>query len=169
RRNSALRAAAVAVCGGHTEPGWFVGTAWRYTLLRVDRRILNLAERVIRQADAAHPADAVLRAELKNRRDLSTELAARISRTVFSYFRWKGWANEQKDLEGQIAQAIELADRFRTDPTGFADSDLVARAVPGWIRQEFPCTPELARALQSEPKLWLRARPGQGRRLAEQL
>src|SRR5205814_388763 len=81
----------------------------------------------------------------------------------------KGWANEQKDLEGQIAQAIELADRFRTDPTGFADSDLVARAVPGWIRQEFPCTPELARALQSEPKLWLRARPGQGRRLAEQL
>ena len=141
--------------------------SWHF--LRVDPRILNLAEQVIQQSDSAHPADAVLRVALKNHRDLSPKLAAEISRMVFSYFRWKGWINGQKGLRHQISHALELADEYKRNPTSFSDTELIARAVPDWICQEIPCTPELIRALQSEPKLWLRARPGQGRRIAQRL
>ncbi|MGH7972811.1 MAG: RsmB/NOP family class I SAM-dependent RNA methyltransferase, partial [Limisphaerales bacterium] len=49
------------------------------------------------------------------------------------------------------------------------DEDLVARAVPAWVKEEMEVSAEWARALQAEPKLWLRARPGQGRALARAL
>ncbi len=69
----------------------------------------------------------------------------------------------------QITRARELAARFKKDPQSFADSELVARAMPPWLQEQIHTTPELARALQSEPKLWLRARPGQGKSLAQRL
>jgi 16S rRNA (cytosine967-C5)-methyltransferase len=72
-------------------------------------------------------------------------------------------------LGNRIQGAIELALEFSNNPTSFQDADLVARAVPAWIRKEIPVTAEFARALQDEPTLWLRARPGQGTVLAQRL
>jgi 16S rRNA (cytosine967-C5)-methyltransferase len=131
--------------------------------------LLNLAERVIQRSDRDHPADAVLRAELKTQRDLLAQETAELSHAVFSYFRWYGWLSEGDDIHEKILQAIGLAKQFSEQPKRFADHELVARAVPAWIHDEISITPAFARALQTEPKLWLRARPGQGTNLAERL
>jgi 16S rRNA (cytosine967-C5)-methyltransferase len=60
-----------------------------------------------------------------------------------------------------------LAERFAKQPGSFADAELVARSVPSWIQSEMEITPAFARTLQTEPRLWLRARPGQGKSLAQ--
>ncbi len=135
----------------------------------MDSRILNLAERVIRRCDAAHPADSVLRVELQAERRFSTGDAAEVSHTVFSFFRWRGWLDERKGLSEQITRAAELASKFKKNPQEFSDSELVARSIPAWVQGEIQCTPQFARALQTEPKLWLRARAGQGIALAKRL
>jgi len=131
--------------------------------------LLNIAERVIQCSDRDHPADAVLRAELKFRRDLLAQETAELSHAVFSYSRWYGWLNERDAIHEKILQAIGLAKKFSEEPKSFADHELVARAVPAWIHDEISMSPAFARALQTEPKLWLRARPGQGTNLAERL
>ena len=131
--------------------------------------ILSLAERIIRQSDRDHPADAVLRQELKNERRLFQDDAGQISRMVFSYFRWRAWLEERHELRDQIIRAVELATEFAERPQGFADSVLVSRAVPAWVHEELEITPALARSLNTEPKLWLRARPGQGESLSQRL
>lgn len=135
----------------------------------MDSHILSVAERVIGRSDSAHPADAVLRVELKAERGFSGEDATEVSRIVFSYFRWRGWLDSRRHLYDQLTDAAVLAAKFKSNPAGFSDSELVARSVPEWIRQQVQCSPEFARALQAEPKLWLRARPGQGRSLAQRL
>jgi hypothetical protein len=71
--------------------------------------LLNLAERVIQRSDRDHPADAVLRAELKTQRDLLAQETAELSHAVFSYFRWYGWLSEGDDIHEKILQAIGLA------------------------------------------------------------
>ena len=131
--------------------------------------LLNLAERVIQRSDREHPADAVLRAELKTHRDLLPQETAELSHAVFSYFRWQGWLSERDAIHEKILQAIGLAKKFSEEPKSFADHELVARSLPAWIHDELSITPAFARALQTEPKLWLRARPGQGTNLAERL
>ena len=45
----------------------------------------------------------------------------------------------------------------------------MAGAVPTWVHQEIQISASWIRALQREPVLWLRARPGQGSALAKQL
>ncbi len=131
--------------------------------------VLSLAEQVICRTDRDHPADAQLRLELKARHGLSRAETAEVSRTVFSFFRWRGWVEEGRSLGDQIIHAVELADQFSQQPESFSVSELVARAVPSWIQSEVEITPEFARSLQAEPQLWLRARPGQGTFLAERL
>src|SRR5947209_5723997 len=64
-----------------------------------------LAEWVIRKSDREHPADAVLRLELKAQRTLSPGQAADISHLVFSYYRWRGWLDSQEPIRSQLAQA----------------------------------------------------------------
>jgi 16S rRNA (cytosine967-C5)-methyltransferase len=137
--------------------------------LFVNPDVLSLAEQVIRRADREHPADAVLRLELKAQHGLSREDAAQVSRMVFSYFRWRGWLEEQPAFSDRIARASQLAEEFTAHPDRFLDSELIDRAVPPWVRDEIQITPAFARALQREPRLWLRARPGQGRLLARHL
>lgn len=135
----------------------------------MDSRILILAERVIGRCDAAHPADAVLRLELKAQRSLAPRAAGEVSRAVFSYFRWYGWLEQTTRLGQRIVKAAALAADFEKNPRTFPDSELMARSVPAWIQSEIQCTAEFARMLQTEPKLWLRARPGHGSLLAQQL
>ena len=131
--------------------------------------VLGVAARVIRTAGLENPADAVLRQELKAHRRLSAGEAGQISRAVFSYYRWHGWLTKDAGEEAQLERALALAQRFAKEPGSFHDDDLVARTVPAWLGAEMKVTLAWARALQAEPKLWLRARPGQGRVVAAKL
>jgi 16S rRNA (cytosine967-C5)-methyltransferase len=128
-----------------------------------------VAERIIRAADREHPADAVLRQELRSASDLSPGQTAAISHAVFAYYRWRGWLNTQTPLGQQIEEAWQLAEAFAGGPQNFPDSELIARAVPQWVKNEMELTAAWARALQEPPKLWLRARRGQGTALAAKL
>lgn len=135
----------------------------------MDSRVLALAEGIISRTDRDHPADAVLRLETQSRRDLPREDAADLSRTVFTYFRWRGWLEAKQSLADQIQHAVELAKQFEKHPESVPDAELIARSVPAWVWSEIETTPALARSFQREPQLWVRARPGRGRFLAKQL
>jgi 16S rRNA (cytosine967-C5)-methyltransferase len=69
----------------------------------------------------------------------------------------------------QILSALELAEDFSKDPRRFPDVDLVAKAIPAWTLDHMDVTPAWARALQTQPSLWLRARPETGPALAARL
>ncbi len=131
--------------------------------------VFRLAERVIRAADREHPADLVLRQFLKAERGLAPSAAAGVTRAVFAFHRWRGWLDPGTKLSEQLERALGLADRFARDAGSFSDAELIARSVPAWLREEMEITGAWARAVQAEPKLWLRARPGQGSVLAKKL
>ena len=135
--------------------------------MKVD--VLTLAKWVISASDRAHPADGVLRAELKTQRDLSPDERTRVSAAVFAFFRWRGWLNPEKPVSDQIEAALAIAERYARQPESFSDADLVARAAPGWVASVMDVSADWARALQAHPKLWLRARRGQGKTLAVKL
>jgi 16S rRNA (cytosine967-C5)-methyltransferase len=129
----------------------------------------RVAARVIEKADRQNPADAVLRDELRSARALTPSLARQVSEMVFSFYRWRGWISQDKSLWLQINEALELGRRFSHDPGSFSDEELLQRAVPDWVPQQVPVTPEWLRSVQSEPSLWLRAKTGQGTVLAHAL
>lgn len=131
--------------------------------------ILQTAQRVIRAANREQPADLILKRELGAQSGVSTKQAREISQSVFSYYRWLGWLNPQEPLSAQIQRAGELAEAFKRHPQEFSDAELVTRAVPAWLRDQMEVTGAFARALQTQPPLWLRARPGHGRELAAKL
>jgi len=134
-----------------------------------DIHALNLAEQVIAKANHAHPADVVLRHELIVERRIAPELKRAVSRAVFAYYRWIGWLPESQALQARINKAIELDAQFQTKADSFSDEELISRAVPAWVSGEMEVTDPWVRALQCEPKLWLRARPGQALSLAKEL
>jgi 16S rRNA (cytosine967-C5)-methyltransferase len=131
--------------------------------------VLRLAERIIRASSREHPADAMLRAELRAQHGLSREAGSQVSKAVFAYFRWRGWLDCGRPIFEQIEHALALAERFATRPDSFDDADLMARAVPGWLATVMEPIPAWVRVLQTEPRLWLRARRGRGRALAGKL
>ena len=51
----------------------------------------GLTERIITASSKERPADAVLREEFRAQRDMMPSDIAAVSRTVFNYFRWRGW------------------------------------------------------------------------------
>ena len=131
--------------------------------------ILQIAAEVVGKSSRENPADSVLRDALAARRMPSTEQKRDISRAVFNYYRWFGWLDAAHPLQGQIKHAIELAQAFKERPESFSDDKLVERVAPEWVRGQLEVSPAWARAIQAEPKLWLRARPGQGMALVEKL
>jgi 16S rRNA (cytosine967-C5)-methyltransferase len=139
--------------------------AWRH----MENRTLMLASIVIQSSGKQSPADAMLREVLKQERNLTPSEAARVTQLVYAYFRWLGWLPADLALSEKIQQAIRLAEDFAEQPGRFSDAELVQKAVPAWLKQELTLSADWVRALQSPPKLWLRARPGQGRALAEKL
>jgi len=128
-----------------------------------------LVVRVIAAASRAKPADAVLRETLRTVGRLTAVESREVSRAVFAYYRWLGWLDRKLAVEEQVEQALELAQRFADAPERFLDEELLTRAVPAWAREELDVSPEWAVAIQSEPVLWLRARRGQGEKLAKKL
>src|SRR3954470_1141937 len=61
----------------------------------------RVAARIIARSDAAHPADAVLRAELKAER-LTRAESRRVAESVFGWFRWRGWLDASNDVAAQL-------------------------------------------------------------------
>lgn len=132
-------------------------------------KVAALAARVVEQSTRTAPADGVLRKVLRGENGLTAERSVEVSRAVFAYFRWRGWLSLDERLPGQLGAATALARQFTADPSSFSEAELVQKAVPSWISSEVEVTPAWARALQREPILWLRARPGQAASLAERL
>ncbi len=137
--------------------------------LKLKSEVLQVAAEVIGRASRERPADRVLREMLKSRPQLSHASAAAISRAVYAFYRWFGWLGSTEPLSRQIQNACMLAEKFALAPDSFADDELVRKVLPAWVHQEVTVTPALARTLQREPKLWLRAHRGQGRAVAETL
>ncbi len=135
----------------------------------MQRLVVEAAASVIRRADRAHPADAVLRSELRAATRLGPAQRSEVARAVFDYYRWFGWLEPRALLREKLHRAAELAGEFSETPARFRDDELVQRAVPGWLAQFMDVTPAFVRALQTPPKLWLRARRRQGTTLAQGL
>jgi 16S rRNA (cytosine967-C5)-methyltransferase len=131
--------------------------------------ILNTIQQIIQAANREQPADLILKRELSAPHGVSPKQAREISKAVFAYYRWLGWLNSQQPLSAQIQKAAELANAFTKNPQEFSDADLSTRAVPAWLHDQMEVTGSFSRALQTEPPLWLRARPGHGKELAEKL
>jgi 16S rRNA (cytosine967-C5)-methyltransferase len=128
-----------------------------------------LIENIVQESLAGESADVVLRRELKKSGGLSRSDASFTARTVFGYFRWRGWLEESKPLAEQIAESRVLARRFEKDPHAFAESEMLARAVPSWISQEFPVEAPWVVSLQEKPKLWLRTKRGEAKEVSKDL
>ncbi|MEP6664049.1 MAG: RsmB/NOP family class I SAM-dependent RNA methyltransferase [Verrucomicrobiota bacterium] len=130
---------------------------------------VKIAADIIAKSDREHPADSVLRLELKRQKNLAREDSRQISRAVFNYFRWFGWLDTTKAVAGNLFAAEELGERFARDPQRISDAELAAKAVPAWTKENVQVSPEWLRALQVEPKLWLRAKRNQSKRIADAL
>lgn len=128
-----------------------------------------MAADVISRSSRDKPADGVLRETLRHTRELTAEETTQISKAVFAYFRWLKWLNREAALMAQVRDALRLAEEFGRNPGSFSDDSLVKRALPGWVARHVEVTPAWLRALQREPRVWLRARPGQRRKLAIEL
>ncbi len=136
------------------------------TNLPFSDRVLKIVQAVVSQNSRETPADGLLRVELKRQRELSPETARDVARATFAVFRWRGWIDAGSTIHDQVAEALALQKRFNTTPESFTDDELVAHAVPQWIHGAMETSPGWVRSLQSEPRLWLRARRGGGEQVA---
>jgi 16S rRNA (cytosine967-C5)-methyltransferase len=135
----------------------------------LNERVLKIVETVLQRSSPSKPADAVLRRELKLQSGLPPDLAASAAEAVFAWYRWRGWLEEAESIGKQVQQALLMRDRFASAPGQFSDHELLARAIPPWVSGQMDIHPGWVRTLQHEPRLWLRARPGKGRELADKL
>lgn len=134
-----------------------------------DSATLNHAAWVLASVAPDLPADVALRKYFADTKRLRPEERRAVSRAVFNAFRWFTWLNPQASRQKQVAEAWELQGRFERDPKSVKAEALAARAVPPWLAGEMPLSPEFLRHLQTEPSLWLRARPGTAARLSAEL
>lgn len=131
--------------------------------------LIRLAADIIRQTSRERPADAVLRDALKADRTLNPARRRDVAAAVFAYYRWRGWHDRKREIESRIAWSLGLAEKFRRNPFSIPADALRAKAVPEWLAAEMDCPEPWLRSLQWEPRLWLRARPGRARPLANEL
>ncbi|MDB6065191.1 MAG: rsmB 1 [Pedosphaera sp.] len=134
----------------------------------MNNRLISIAAKVIAKADREHPADAVLRQQLKEAEGISRQDGWWISRTVFAYYRWLGWLDQKTAMPDRLRAAADLNEAFQKKPESFPAAEL-QRAIPKWVKDHVSVSTEWLRSLQAEPGLWLRARPGKGRELASEL
>ena len=131
--------------------------------------VQEIAVEVIRSTSRNKPADAALREVLKRQRDLAPFDAREVSNLVFLHYRWHGWTRGERNLDAKIRLARRLAAQYAPNSKSIPISELRAKAVPTWLAGEMDVADEWLRTLQIEPKLWLRAKQGQSRVLAEKL
>ncbi len=130
---------------------------------------LNRAAKILTDLQPGEPADAGLRRHLADAKHLSSSERRSVSRSVFAFFRWLKWLDENESLQVRLLQAIELQNRFDQDPDSFKDETMAARVVPAWLKDEMEIPAEYLHQLQQEPALWIRARPGKGLALSKAL
>jgi 16S rRNA (cytosine967-C5)-methyltransferase len=106
---------------------------------------------------------------LRETHGLTQAQTTEVSRAVFDYYRWFGWLEPARPLEARLRRALELARGFAERPQSFSDEKLLARTLPGWINSQAEVTAAWVRTLQGPSPLWLRARSGDGARLARNL
>ena len=128
----------------------------------MNTRELKIAASVLSKTGRDKPADGVLRDELRRQRELPPQSSATVARGIFAYYRWLGWLDKAAPLEVCIRRAQELQELFNRTPSQFTEADLLARAIPSWTAGTMNVSPAWCRALQAEPRLWLRARLGHG-------
>lgn len=138
-------------------------------LCSVIHDVQAIAAEVIRQTGRDKPADAALREVLKKISGLAPFDATEVARTVFTYYRWHGWLRDERGVEAKMRLALRLNQRFQTNPISFLATELRARAVPAWVLDALEVGDDWLRSLQSEPKLWLRAKSGRAKLLAKKL
>lgn len=126
----------------------------------------NAAARVVRRAHGGR-ADASLREEIGALR-LGQEESAALANLVFAYYRWHGWHEPEEDFAAQLEQTESLERRFVDDPGSFSTTELL-RAIPGWAHEEIPWSRAWLESLQTRPVLWLRARRGTRKAVAQKL
>lgn len=131
--------------------------------------VIQIAARIIRQTSKERPADGVLREALKADDLLTAAQRREIAKAVFAYYRWRGWHDRKREVESRVAWSLELADKYHKNPFALPADALRAKAVPEWLAAEMECPEPWLRSLQREPRLWLRARPGKARELANKL
>ena len=135
--------------------------------MQIGGKLLEVIGAVLAAAETER-ADAALREALRDS-NFSPSERATVTRLVFAYFRWLGWIDRSKSLRGQLEHVNDLVEKFASEPNAFSDAELLERAVPDWARQVTGISADTVRAFQAPPKLWLRARPGTGKELAEAL
>jgi 16S rRNA (cytosine967-C5)-methyltransferase len=131
--------------------------------------LLNLAAAIIGKADKEHPADTVLREKLRVAGRMPRSATGEVSRAVFAYYRWFGWLDHRRPVTAQLKRALDLDSGYAERPESFSDEKLLPRCVPAWTASQVEVSVPWIRALQAQPRLWLRARLGQGKALARKL
>jgi 16S rRNA (cytosine967-C5)-methyltransferase len=126
----------------------------------MNERLRAFAARVISYANREHPADGVLRKELRGQKEFSRENSREISHAVFSFYRWYGCLDKSLPVEQQITEAVELDNTFVNDPSSITDDDLL-KTVPAWVEDHMEVSIKWLEAIQQRPRLWLRTQPGQ--------
>ncbi len=134
-----------------------------------DDECRRLAWEIVTRASREEPADQLLRRALARPPVPAAAARRTVSELVFAFFRWRGWLAEAAD-PSTLERAMELDQRFQRTPHTFTDAELRRCAVPRWI-EDCQGKPPVAwlRALQDHPRVWLRARIGQGAKLAARL
>jgi 16S rRNA (cytosine967-C5)-methyltransferase len=132
-------------------------------------RRLTLAAAIIGKADKAHPADLVLREQLRGPGRLPRRETGEISRMVFAYYRWLGWLDRRRPVTAQLKRALDLDNGYAERPESFSDEKMLARCVPAWAAREVQVSTPWVRSIQTKPRLWLRAKPGTGKALSRKL
>ena len=135
----------------------------------VTTKELTIATTVLRNTGRDKPADGALRDELRRQRGLPPQSSTAVAQGIFAYHRWLGWIDKTAPLTVSIVRALEMQGTFNRNPAHFTDADLRAHAIPAWAQDAMEVTADWCRALQAEPRLWLRARKGRGDALAQQL
>ena len=132
-------------------------------------QVHDIAAEVIRKTGRDRPADAALRALLKQAKDLAPFDATEIARTVFIYYRWHAWLRDERGVESKLRLALRLDERFRTNESNIPLAEVRVKTVPAWTAECLEPSDDWLRSLQREPKLWLRAKRGQAAALTEKL
>ncbi len=136
--------------------------------VRIHRQVLTVASEIIASVTEENAADDALR--LRFAKDRPTPEGRRdVTRCVFAYYRWHGWLTRTSSIVRQIQQAVDLDAEYQATPQKFTEQELAPRAVPGWTRGHMERPAAWLRELQAHPKLWLRARVGEGAALADAL
>lgn len=127
-----------------------------------------MAAEIARAQTRERSAEEILREETRRHfQKLGPDGARELSRWVALYFRWlRSTKGTRPEDRFEAAEALET--RFASDPGSFEPREL-AKAVPEWVSEVCSPPSDWHAALQRPPRLWLRARPGTGGRLAADL